>query len=64
METLVYAFFFFGVETLGHTYHYIETLEDVSHHENYQAYRGLNGGFLLLRIFIDAISVSPHVCLV
>ena len=29
-----------------------------------QAYRGLAGGFLLLRIFGVAISVSPHVCLV
>ena len=26
-----------------------------------QAYRGLTGGFLLLRIFNVAISVSPHV---
>ena len=26
-----------------------------------QAYRGLTGGFLLLRIFSVAISVSPHV---
>ena len=29
-----------------------------------QAYRGLNGGFLLLRIFSVAISVSPHVCFI
>ena len=29
-----------------------------------QAYRGLIGGFLLLRIFIVAISVSLHVCFV
>ena len=28
-----------------------------------RAYRGLNGGFLLLRNFIVAISVSPHVFL-
>ena len=28
-----------------------------------QAYRDLTGGFLLLRIFSVAISVSPHVCL-
>ena len=27
------------------------------------AYYGLTGGFLLLRIFSVAISVSPHVCL-
>ena len=27
-----------------------------------QAYRGLTGGFLLLRNFSVAISVSPHVC--
>ena len=27
-----------------------------------QAYRGLTGGFLLLRIFSVGISVSPHVC--
>ena len=27
-----------------------------------QTYRGLIGGFLLLRIFSVAISVSPHVC--
>ena len=26
-----------------------------------QAFRGLTGGFLLLRIFSVAISVSPHV---
>ena len=25
---------------------------------------GLTGGFLLLRIFTDAISVSPHVCFI
>ena len=29
-----------------------------------QAYRGLTGGFLSLRIFSVAISVSPHVCFV
>ena len=29
-----------------------------------QAYRGLTGGFLLLRIFSVAISVSPHVCFI
>ena len=29
-----------------------------------QAYRGLSGGFLLLRIFSDGISVSPHVCFI
>ena len=27
-----------------------------------QAYRVLTGGFLLIRIFSVAISVSPHVC--
>ena len=27
-----------------------------------QAYRGLSGGFVLLRIFSVAVSVSPHVC--
>ena len=27
-----------------------------------RAYRGLTGGFLLLRNFSVAISVSPHVC--
>ena len=27
-----------------------------------QAYRGLSGGFLLLRIFSFGISVSPYVC--
>ena len=29
-----------------------------------RAYRGLTGGFLLLRNFSVAISVSPHVCLI
>ena len=29
-----------------------------------QTYRGLNGGFLFLRIFSVAISVSPHVCFI
>ena len=29
-----------------------------------QAYRGLTGGFLLLRIFSVAISVSPYVCFI
>ena len=29
-----------------------------------RAYRGLTGGFLLLRNFIVAISVSPHVCFI
>ena len=29
-----------------------------------QAYRGITGGFLLLRIFSMATSVSPHVCFV
>ena len=29
-----------------------------------QAYRGLTGGFLFLRIFGVAISVSPHVYLI
>ena len=29
-----------------------------------QAYRGITGGFLLLRIFSVDISVSPHVCLI
>ena len=29
-----------------------------------QAYRGLTGGFLLLRIFSVGISVSPHVCFI
>ena len=29
-----------------------------------QAYRGLTGGFLLLRIFSVAISVSLHVCFI
>ena len=29
-----------------------------------QAYRGLIGGFLLLRIFRVAISVSPRVCFI
>ena len=28
------------------------------------AYCGLTGGFLLLRIFSVAISVSPHVCFI
>ena len=28
-----------------------------------QAYRGLIGGFYLLRIFSVAISVKPHVCI-
>ena len=28
------------------------------------AYRGLNGGFLLLQNFSVAISVSPHVCFI
>ena len=28
------------------------------------AYRGLTGGFLLLRIFSVGISVSPHVCFI
>ena len=27
-----------------------------------QAYRGLIGGFLMLRIFSVAIIVSPHIC--
>ena len=30
----------------------------------YQAYRDLTGGFLLLRIFSVAISVSPQVCFI
>ena len=29
-----------------------------------RAYRGLSGGFLLLRNFSVAISVSPHVCFI
>ena len=29
-----------------------------------QGYRSLTGGFLLLRIFSVAISVSPHVCFI
>ena len=29
-----------------------------------RAYRGLTGGFLLLRNFSAAISVSPHVCFI
>ena len=29
-----------------------------------QAYRGLTGGILLLRIFCVAISVSPRVCFI
>ena len=29
-----------------------------------RAYRGLNGGFLLLRNFNVATSVSPHVCFI
>ena len=29
-----------------------------------RAYRGLTGGFLLLRNFSVAISASPHVCLI
>ena len=29
-----------------------------------QAYSGLTGGFLLLRIFSVAISASPHVCFI
>ena len=29
-----------------------------------QGNRSLRGGFLLLRIFIVAISVSPHVCFI
>ena len=29
-----------------------------------EAYRGLTGGFLLLRIFSVAISVSPHICFI
>ena len=29
-----------------------------------QAYRGLTGGFLLLRIFSVAILLSPHVCFI
>ena len=29
-----------------------------------QVYRGLTGGFLLLRIFSVATSVSPHVCFI
>ena len=29
-----------------------------------QAYRGLSGWFLLLRIFSAGISVSPHVCFI
>ena len=29
-----------------------------------RAYRGLTGGFLLLRNFSVTISVSPHVCLI
>ena len=29
-----------------------------------QAYRGLNGGFPLLRIFSVGIFVSPHVCFI
>ena len=29
-----------------------------------RAYRGLTGGFLLLRNFSVAISVSPHVCFI
>ena len=29
-----------------------------------QAYRGLTGGFLLLRIFSVGISVSRHVCFI
>ena len=29
-----------------------------------RAYRGLTGGFLLLRNFSDAISVSTHVCFI
>ena len=29
-----------------------------------RAYRGLTGGFLLLRNFCVAISVSPHVCFI
>ena len=28
------------------------------------AYRGLTGGFLLLRIFSVAISMRPHVCFI
>ena len=30
----------------------------------HEAYRGLAGGFLLLRNFSVAVSVSPHVCFV
>ena len=30
----------------------------------HRAYRGLTGGFLLLRNFSVAISVSPHVCFI
>ena len=29
-----------------------------------QAYPGLTGGFLLLRIFRVAISMSPHICFI
>ena len=29
-----------------------------------RAYRGLTGGFLLLRIFSVAVFVGPHVCFI
>ena len=29
-----------------------------------QAYRGLTGGFLLIRVFSVAISVNTHVCFI
>ena len=34
-----------------------------NHKKKEVGYRGLTGGFLLLRIFSVAISVRPHVCL-
>ena len=33
-------------------------------HSSERAYRGLNGGFLLLQNFSVAISVSPRVCFI
>ena len=42
----------------------LESLKDLRRVVLCRAYRGLNGGFLLLLNFSVTISVSPHVCFI
>ena len=42
----------------------LESLKDLRRVVLGRAYRGLNGGILLLRNFSVTISVSPHVCFI